>query len=170
VNQPSEDHEIDAYERPNKSKQKREVQALLDLVKKLVDMRDEQWVEFALPEAVVDALLDLREMRQHGARKRQVKLVAKLLRGVDVSLALEAVDNKNLKHAEANLAFHQVEQWRDRLLLGNQDDLTEFLRQHPDVEVQHLRHLVRNAKSEQKQGKSPKSMRLLFKSIRDACI
>ncbi len=162
----TEGEEPTGRERPNKSQLKREAQFLLALAKTLTELRDEQYADLALPESVLEALSDLREMRQFGAKKRQLKLIAKLLRDVDMSKAQQVIAQLDRTHAETNAAFHHIEQWRARLLAGDAAVLTTFIQQYPDVDMQYLRRLVANAKVEARQRKPPKSSRLLFKLLK----
>ena len=155
------------YERPNKSELKREAQAFLDLAKKLEALSEQQWFDIKLPEHVLTALHDLKAMPQKGARKRQFKLVAKYLRDVDVRAALEKVENIEQARAKVDLGFHRVERWRDRLLSEKGGVLTAFLVEYPEVDVQQLRQLIRNANQEAVKNKPPKSAKLLFKLLRE---
>ena len=155
------------YERPNKSELKREAQAFLDLAKKLEALSEQEWLDIKLPEHVFAALCDLKAMPQKGARKRQFKLVAKCLRDVDVREALEKVESIEQAEAKVNLGFHRVERWRDRLLSEGGEALTTFLVEHPSVDVQQLRQLIRNANQEAIKNKPPKSAKLLFKLLRE---
>jgi ribosome-associated protein len=68
-------------------------------------------------------------------------------------------------HKDEVKAFHQLEQWRDQLLLGDQDLLNEMASKFENFDRQHIRQLIRNAKKEQEQNKPPKSARLLFKYL-----
>jgi len=155
------------YERPNKSEQKREAQAFLDLAKKLETLSEQQWYDIALPEQVIDALQTLKEMPQKGAKKRQFKLIAKYLRDIDVHAALLEIENVEQVKTKANLEFHRVERWRDRLLSEGAPALTAFLAEYSDVNVQQLRQLIRNANQEANKNKPPKSAKLLFKLLRE---
>jgi len=70
----------------------------------------------------------------------------------------------------ADAARHRrLEQLRDRLL---EDDevLTEFAQEHPAVDLQALRTLIRNARREQKEGRPPRAFRELFRVLRETSI
>ncbi|MDX8388196.1 MAG: ribosome biogenesis factor YjgA [Ghiorsea sp.] len=158
--------EFPEYERPNKSLLKREAQAALDLAKKLVELHEKSWSELEFPQQVIEELYNLKHMTQHVAKKRQLKLVAKLLREVDTTLAVQAVENVVKSRAQDSVAFHMVERWRDKLLQDG-DALTEFVGEYHGADVQALRQLIRNAKLELLKGKTTKSSKLLFKLLRD---
>jgi ribosome-associated protein len=159
--------EIPEYERPNKSQLRREAKDLLLLAKNLVELHKSIWVSYQLSDDILDELQALKDISQHGAKKRQLKRVAKLLRDEDISAAKHAVENNQKQHADVNAAFHKVEMWRDRLIAGSKDDLTSFLSEYASANVQALNQLVRNAKLERVQNKPGKSSKLLFKLLRE---
>jgi len=68
------------------------------------------------------------------------------------------------------LQFQHLESLRDKLIAGNKDALTNTLEQHPQLERQHLRQLIRQAKKEQEQDKGPAASRKLFKYLRLAIL
>ena len=166
----SDQDDFPEYERPNKSQMKRDAQALLELTKQILDLSTNQWSELALPIHIIDELHELKEMKQFGAKKRQMKRVAKLLRDVDVNVAKTFVETESLEHLASNAAFHRVEIWRDKLLSEGRGALTEFLNQNPSADAQHISQLTRNAKQEIAKGKAPKSSKLLFKYLRDLVV
>ena len=151
----------------SKSQLKREANEILELAKKLL----------AMPEPILQGLPldpDLREevdfarsIRAHGARKRQLMTVAKFLRNRDNEQLLDAVNNLDQKNRQMNVRFHHIEAWRDRLLEGNDRDLSGLLDNCPGINVQTLRQLIRNAKKEAKLGKPPAAARKLFKFLRE---
>jgi ribosome-associated protein len=61
--------------------------------------------------------------------------------------------------------FQRLEQWRDRLLTGDEEVLNELASHFPQADRQHLRQLVRNAAREREQHKPPKSARALFQYL-----
>lgn len=141
--------------------------AHLDLAKKLVVLPEGEWRGLGLPEQVLEALKSLKDMPQFVAKKRQLKLVAKMLRDVDVTLAERAAENAIKSRADVNVSFHKTEQWRDRLIAEGNSAVAEFLGKYPNVDVQHLTQLIRNAKHESSKGKPLRSSKLLFKLLRE---
>jgi ribosome-associated protein len=93
--------------------------------------------------------------------------VGKMLRRRDNEELLDAVNNMSQKTRQVNARFHLVETWRDRLVEGSNEVLTELLEQTPDANVQTLRQLIRNAKKEAQLNKSATSARKLFKLLRE---
>jgi ribosome-associated protein len=62
-------------------------------------------------------------------------------------------------------ALHAIERKRDKLLADDKA-LTELKEQYPEVDVQHLRVLIRNARKEQAESKPPKAYREIFQILK----
>jgi ribosome-associated protein len=77
----------------------------------------------------------------------------------------KALNNVQQPHRDEVKAFHEVEQWRDQLLQGDQVLLDGLVNKFVNVDRQYIRQLIRNAKKEQEQNKPLKSARLLFKYL-----
>jgi len=151
----------------SKSQRKREAHELLDLARKLVSMPASRLEKLPMDQDLRDEVEFARNIRSHGARKRQLMTVAKMLRKRDNEELLDAVNNVDQKNRQMNARFHHVEAWRDRLVEGNDKDLTELLEQTPAANTQTLRQLIRNAKKELKLNKPPSAARKLFKLLRE---
>ncbi len=162
-----EDYDDFEYvERLNKSQQKREIQALLELGKQLARLDAVALGNIEMPPELYRALLDVQSMK-HGAQKRQFKLICKLLRQINTESLQQTIDELGSKKAELDKQFHRTERWRDRLLNEGQSAITEFMDAYPHADAGQIRQLVRNAGKEQLQNKPPKSSRALFRLLRD---
>ena len=51
--------------------------------------------------------------------------------------------------------------------LADDKALTQLLEEHPHLDVQHLRTLIRNARKEQAENKPPKAYREIFQILKD---
>jgi ribosome-associated protein len=152
-------------ERKNKSQEKREMLALRVLGERLVALSSTELEKIDLAQTVHDAVIAARKFK-HSALKRQYKRIEGLLREADdvdaIHLALNEIARPKKKAVEA---LHEVEQWRDRLLAGDEPLLNELLSQFALADRQRLRQFTRNALKEQAQSKPPKSARLLFQYL-----
>lgn len=157
----------DAFEGPSKSQLKREAEALVDLGKKLADLHDNQLNSIPLPKELHREIKTVQQIRQNAARKRQFKLIGKMLREIDAAPIAEAVESIGMLHHREVDAFHAIEQWRDRLVTEGDHAVAELLAEHPMLEHQKIRQLIRQAHKEQQLGKAPKSSRALFKYLRE---
>jgi ribosome-associated protein len=72
---------------------------------------------------------------------------------------------KGTSKAEA-AALHALERRRDKLLADDKA-LTQLLEEHPELDVQQLRTLIRNARKEQAENKPPKAYREIFQILKD---
>lgn len=151
----------------SKSQLKREANELLELAKKLISMPNSRLKKLPLDPDMREEVDFASSIRAHGARKRQLMTVAKMLRRRDNEELLDAVNNIDQKNRQVSARFHIVEAWRDRLIEGDNQVLSELLEQSPDINVQTLRQLIRNAKKEAKLGKPPSAARKLFKLLRE---
>lgn len=151
----------------SKSQRKREMTALQDLGAELVKLSADRLGKLDLPEFLREALLEARRLNSHGALRRQMQYIGKLMRNVDSAPIAEQLAAIRGESAAAKAEFHAIERWRDRLLRDDQA-LTAWLAAHPRGDAQHARQLIRNARRELAEGKPPKSSRELFRFLRDA--
>ena len=151
----------------SKSQRKRDAQELVDLAKEMISMTENRFKKLPLDEELRSEIEFARSIKSHGARKRQLMTVGKMLRQRDNEELLDAINNVDLKNRQANARFHLIETWRDRLIEGSDQVLSELLEQAPAANVQTFRQMIRNAKKEATLGKPPSSSRKLFKLLRE---
>ena len=112
-----------------------------------------------------EALLATSAMTR-GALQRQYRYLASLLADEDQTVLQAALAGELQPTAEKVAALHETEEWRDRLISGDESQISEFINHYPECDRTHLRQLVRNAKKEREQTKPPKSSRQLFRYLR----
>ena len=156
-----------AEERVSKSQLKRESAALQDLAAELAELSKAQLTALSLPDDILAALSQAAALPPRGARKRQLKYVGGLFRGIDVGPVMEKLARIKNQSADAARELHNIERWRERLIAGDDAALTQFLSEYPAADRQHLRQLVRSAKKEAGQNASPRHARLLFRYLRE---
>ena len=103
-----------------------------------------------LPENIIVAIKDLKDIKRSSAQKRQSLYLAKLLRGIDLSKAYEFVDQLKFESKSEIRKHHQAEVWRDKLIT-DVSNLTNLVNEMEGIEIQRLRSLVTNAQKEIKQ-------------------
>ena len=151
----------------SKSQRKRDAQKLVELAKNMIGMPENVFKKLPMDEELRSEVEFARNIKSHGARKRQLLTVGKLLRQRDNEELLDAVNNIDQENRQTIARFHLIESWRDRLIEGNDQVLSELLEQVPGANVQTLRQLIRNAKKEAQLGKPPSAARKLFKLLRE---
>ena len=135
----------------------------------LLDFSDERLLALGLGEPLIDAIRAGRRIKAHEARRRQLQLVGKLMRGVDIEPIREAVARSQLGHARDSLALHRAERWRAELI-GDDAATTRFASAHAGADLQQLRALVRNARKDSSrlpEQRSGRAYRELFQFIRE---
>ena len=161
----NEEHDKD-IEYISKSQMKREMLALQELGEKLVALSPDKLGQLELPEDLLTAVVQAQSIKKHGARRRQMQFIGRLMRNVDASSIQHQLDNVTLHSAQAINQLHKIEKWRERLLEQGNEALTEFLTEFPDADHQQLKTLVRNAIKEKNDGKPPKFYRKIFQFIK----
>ena len=156
----------DREEGKSKTQIKKEMTALQELGEELVSLSAANRAKLPLDAELLDALqLADKLVRKHEALRRHIQFIGRLMRTRDLEplqRALAVVRNTN---QAATRKFHLVEDWRDKLIASN-DALTDFVAAYPQVDVQQLRTLIRNAKKEQEKNQPPKAFRELFQLIK----
>lgn len=159
-----DDNEDDEIEYVSRGELKREMQAIQDLGRELTAVSGKVLAEWPLAPRTLDALLEGKRLVPR-ALSRHLRFVAKLLVDEDVDGLRERLTSLHRPHQLGVAAFHRAEQWRDRLLAGDDSALQEILQRHPAADTQRLRQLTRNARKEVEQNKAPKNARELFRLI-----
>lgn len=150
----------------SKSQKKREADELQKLGVELVALPQGKLETLPLTDALRRAILEAKNIKSHGAMRRQAQLIGKLMRSADSDNIRSAYDALLEEGNSQTAAFHLLEQWRDRLILDDKDSLTAFISEYPQVDVQHLRQLLKKAVEEKKTGKSPGAGKALFRFLR----
>lgn len=155
--------------RPSKTRLKQASHDAQALGIALLDFPDERLAALGLAESLVDAIRAGRRIKAHEARRRQLQLIGKLMRGADIEPIREAVAESQLGHARDSLALHRAERWRAELVA---DDAvtTRFAAEHAGADLQQLRALVRSARKDAAlapEQRSGRAFRELFKFIRE---
>lgn len=133
-----------------------------------------------LSDKLIDALAEARRITNFEGKRRQMQFIGKLMRALDedtVAAIEAALEEQRKPSAHETLRLHQAEQWRDRLV-ADDDALTDWLRQDPEADVQHLRALIRQARkdaqttaAQEKPGEAQrhgKAYREIFQIVRQA--
>lgn len=156
------------YERPSKSELKRQMTVLQKLGEELVNEARDRVKRVPMPEDVRDAILECQLIKDHEGRRRQLQYVGKKMRTLDeeeVAAIQRTIDSwKGLSKADT-AAMHAMERRRDKLLADDKA-LTVLLSENPELDVQHLRTLIRNARKEQAENKPPKAYREIFQILK----
>ncbi len=151
---------------PSKSQRKRDMQALRDLGERLLDVPEEELGKLSDTD-LVEAVRTFRKITRGNARKRQLQYIGKLMRNADIDEIRELLDRFDAGSRTHVQQFHQLEQWRERLIGGDDRVMEEIAARHPELDRQHLRQLTRNAAAERREEKEPPvQFRKLFQYLK----
>ncbi|MFL9925811.1 ribosome biogenesis factor YjgA [Herbaspirillum lusitanum] len=156
------------YDRPSKSQLKREMTALQKLGEELVAEPRDRVKRVPMPEDVREAILECQQIKDHEGRRRQMQYVGKKMRTLDeeeIAAIQRTLDSWRGASKADTAAMHALERRREKLLKDDQA-LTDLMGQHPELDVQHLRTLIRNARKEQAENKPPKAYREIFQILK----
>ena len=157
------------YERPSKSELKRQMSELQKLGEELVAEPRDRVKRVPMPEDVKDAILMCQTITNHEGRRRQMQFVGKKMRTLDeeeLAVIRRTIDSWKGMSKSDTAFLHAMERRRDKLL-ADDNALTVLLGEHPELDVQHLRTLIRNARKEQAENKPPKAYREIFQILKD---
>lgn len=130
------------------------------------DLTPSQLAEVQLPDEVRVEIEKCRDFRK-GARVRQLRRIGQLLRRLDVDAVTEATadaGNKQRRRAQRERIY---EHWRERLLEEGDDALAELLDEHPTLDRQRLRQLVRRAQRDPESDRAKQASRAVLRMVRD---
>lgn len=157
------------YDRPSKTELKRQSDALQDLGQELVEQPRDRVKRVPMPEDVRDAILECQNIKNHEGRRRQLQFVGKKMRTLtdeEVAVIRQTIEGWKGASKADTAALHALERRREKLLTDDKA-LTTLLEQNPELDVQHLRTLIRNARKEQAENKPPKAYREIFQILKD---
>lgn len=157
---------------PSRTQQRRDALAVLNLAGQLVELPPSRLAKFDLPDDVVREIDNTRRITAHGARKRQLAFLAKVMRRYDeadfANVRAELGENRDRQRQET-AAMHRLEALRERLIDDDGDAaLSTLLDQHPEIDRQHLRSLIRQARVEKITPNKPlKAYREIFRLLKE---
>ncbi|PIE23987.1 MAG: hypothetical protein CSA60_03665 [Neptuniibacter caesariensis] len=151
----------------SKTEAKRHMHALQHLGKRLTQLNKDQLDKLDLSDRLRSAIDEFHRIKSHGAQKRHLQFIGKIMRTENTEDIENGIGLFEAGHQAHTQVFHKLERWRDRLISEGNSALQEYISEHPNADVQHIRQLIRNAQKEQKLEKPPASARKLFKYLRE---
>ena len=164
------DQEQEFDDGKSKSQVKKELLELTALGDRLSKLPKHQWNELPISETLKQALNEVSKINHHTGLKRHIKYIGKLLRSEDVEAIEQQLVLDNQQHTLEVQREKLCEHWRDRLINEGDQATFELLDITTELDRQHLRQLVRNAKKEVEHNKPPKNKRELYRYLRDHAV
>jgi ribosome-associated protein len=151
---------------PSKSQRKREASALQDIGVRLVALSPTRLQALPLPDELLEAVRAAQGMHQHGAHRRQLQYIGKLMRRIDAEPIRAVLDALATGQRAAARHQHDVERWCTALLAGDAEALNDFFSRYPGVDRRELQQRVREAAREAAQQRPPRARRVLLRWLR----
>jgi ribosome-associated protein len=156
---------------PSRTQQRRDALAVLALATQLVELQPSRLAKLALPDDVREEITRTRQTTAHIAHKRQLAYLAKIMRRHDddafASVRAELGENRE-KQRQETAAMHRLEETRERLLDDDEAALSALIAEHPAIDRQHLRSLIRQARAEKAApNKPPRAYREIFQLLKE---
>lgn len=152
----------------SKTDLKKEVKELQEFGKQLVKLSNSQRQQLTCSDELQEAfLLADKIANKPDALRRHMQFVTKLLRDEDVEQLKLDYTKLTTNIGTDKKVIHKLEKLRESLLDKGDEAINKLLEQHPQIERQRLRQLVRQAKKEvanQKPGKQYKELFQLLKN------
>jgi ribosome-associated protein len=151
-----------------RGERKRSEAAWAEFAKTLTTISERQLLRMQLSEGVLRVVQDTRRITSPGAKNRALRLVRQELRGMDLQQLRERLED--LSHPStrrAAAAPTAIDDWRVRLLRGGETELAALIEEHPRVDRQRFRSLLRNAKKASADAQK-KALTVLNQALRDA--
>ena len=154
---------------PSTSEVKRQMLARQDLAKTLSELGLDSLKTIPVEESLRDAIRETHKIRSFGALKRHKQYLGKLMRALDedeIKAIQDRLDAINGISKAETAKLHHIEHRRD-LLLQDDSELTKLIADYPNLDVQNLRTLIRNARKEREANKPPKAYREIFQLLKN---
>jgi ribosome-associated protein len=146
----------------SRTKKKQNVEELQKLGAALIALPPVTLDALGLPAELLAAVREAQRITSHGARRRQVQFIGKVMRRIDAEPVRAAIAAIAGQSAGARARQKRLEQ-----LIADDAALTEFAGKHAGADLQGMRTLIRNARKEITEGKPPRAQRELFRVLRD---
>ena len=159
----------DPNEGPSKSELKRQMTERQKLAEVLAALSSDALKSIPMDEAIKTAIAETPKIKSFEAIRRHKQYLGKLMRFLNeeeletIQKRLDAI--QGVSKAET-AKLHFLESYRDKLIT-NDETFTTLIEKYPDMDIQNMRTLIRNARREKEQSKPPKAYREIFRVLKD---
>lgn len=159
----------DPNDGPSKSELKRQMTERQKLAEVLAALSGDALKTIPMDEAIKAAIAETDKIKSFEAIRRHKQYLGKLMRFLDEA-ELEAIQKRldaiqGVSKAET-AKLHFLESYRDRLITDDAA-FTKLIEQFPEMDIQNMRTLIRNARREKEQNKPPKAYREIFRCLKE---
>ncbi len=154
---------------PSKSELKRQMTERQKLAEVLAALSSDALKSIPMDELIKTAIAETPKIKSFEAIRRHKQYLGKLMRFLNeeeletIQKRLDAI--QGVSKAET-AKLHFLESYRDKLIT-NDETITALIEKFPDMDIQNMRTLIRNARKERESNKPPKSYREIFQALKD---
>ena len=131
-----------SLEPPSKSQRKRDMTALQKLGQDLTTLGKKQLEKLPLPDSLIAALAEYQRLpNSNEARRRQLQFIGRVMRDANHDEIQAELDKMRTPDRTQVRRAQLIEEWGDRLLDGEEDDINAFVALWPLAERQAIRRL-----------------------------
>lgn len=138
------EHELDEEQFPSKSQRKREAHLQQALGEQLTQLKPAQLESLDLPEPLLQGVAEFQRLpNSHGARRRQLQYLGKLMRHIDSEALvgkLSKLESPQAEPQQSDLAA----MWSEKIQTEGNAAIQLLLEAQPQLDRQKLRQLHRN--------------------------
>jgi len=154
---------------PTNSELKRLMTERQKLAEVLAALSSDALKTIPMDEAIKASIAETNKIKSFEAIRRHKQYLGKLMRFLDEE-ELDAIQKRldaiqGVSKAET-AKLHYLESYRDRLI-ANDETFTKMIEQYPNMDIQNMRTLIRNARKEKEANKPPKAYREIFRVLKD---
>jgi len=138
--------EIDwSLEPPSKSQLKRDMTNVQKLGEDLTTLNKKQLDKLPISDSLRVALNEFARLpSSHGARRRQLQFIGKVMRSCNHEEIQAELDKMRAPDRVQVRRAQLIEEWGEKILKGSEDEINAFIERWPIAERQALRQLARN--------------------------
>jgi ribosome-associated protein len=152
-------------EKVSRTKRKRLAEALQLQGEQLLELDEAKVQALDLPLELKEAVLAARRTRSHGARRRQLQYIGRLMRDYDSEAVRTALQKLEAQEDPQRRQFKRVAHWRDELLAGDENLLHWLVETFPRIDADQLHQLVDRARGSSGQSHARQAARQLFRLL-----
>lgn len=152
---------------PSKRQINKAMKDLQKIGEALVKLPETHLAKVEMPDMLAKAVYMARTLKDNEAKRRQMQYIGKIMRNIDVAPIKLALLKIQLNHDTETEQFHEAEEWREKLIFGNDETVQQFLTSHHECDRQQLRQLIRKAQHDHKTEKNTGGKKALFKFVHE---
>ena len=152
---------------PSKSELKRQMKALQEMGETLVAMSPGELSQIPMPDELAEGIATAQRIKSREGLRRQLQYIGKVMRRIDSEPIKQALAEREHGKREMDRRFHELEDWRDRLVAEGQPAIDALKAEFPQADRQKLRQLTRKAQEQKARNLPPESSRKLFRYLRE---